>query len=60
MRAGFGCAQIAIAAVAWWFAGSAAGAQTPISFRFNDPEAAQMRQALDVFEQLNPGIKVDM
>ncbi len=60
MRAGFGLAQIAIAGVTWWFFGSAAAAQTTITFRFNDPEAPQMRQALDVFEQRNPGIKVDM
>jgi multiple sugar transport system substrate-binding protein len=60
MRAGFGLAQIAIAAVVWWFVCGVAAAQTTISFRFNDPEAPQMRQALDVFEQLNPGIKVDM
>ncbi len=38
---------------------SAADAQT-ITFRFNDPEAPQMRQALDEFEKLNPGIKVNM
>jgi len=38
---------------------SAAGAQT-ITFRFNDPEAPQMRAALDEFEKLNPGIKVTM
>ncbi len=36
-----------------------ASAQT-ITFRFNDPEAPQMRQALDEFEKQNPGIKVTM
>jgi hypothetical protein len=35
-------------------------ADTKITFRFDDPEAPQMRQALDVFEQQNPGIKLDM
>jgi multiple sugar transport system substrate-binding protein len=34
-------------------------AQT-ITFRFNDPEAPGMRQALDEFEKINPGIKVTM
>lgn len=34
-------------------------AQT-ITFRFNDPEAPQMRAALDEFEKRNPGIKVTM
>ena len=46
--------------ITWLSAGSAAAADTTITFRFNDPEAPQMRQALDVFEQQNPGIKVDM
>jgi ABC-type glycerol-3-phosphate transport system substrate-binding protein len=36
------------------------GCGYPITFRLNDPEAPQMRQALDVFEQQNPGTKVDM
>jgi len=40
-----------------WAAG--AMAQT-ITFRFNDPEAPQMRAALDDFEKANPGIKVEM
>jgi multiple sugar transport system substrate-binding protein len=40
-------------------ASAAALAQT-ITFRFNDPEAPQMRQALDEFEKQNPGIKVTM
>jgi maltose-binding protein MalE len=35
-------------------------ADTTITFRFNDPEALQMREALDVFEQQNAGIKVNM
>jgi multiple sugar transport system substrate-binding protein len=37
-------------------------AQAPvtISFRFNDPEAPQMRAALDAFERANPSIKVNM
>jgi multiple sugar transport system substrate-binding protein len=41
-------------------AASQASAQTTITFRFNDPEAPQMRQALDEFEKLNPDIKVTM
>lgn len=35
-------------------------AQTNITFRFHDAEAAPMRQALDEFEKLNPAIKVTM
>jgi len=37
-------------------------AQSPvtITFRFNDPEAPQMRAALDEFEKANPSIKVNM
>jgi multiple sugar transport system substrate-binding protein len=42
------------------FAGQAALADTTLTFRFNDPEAPEMRKALDVFEQENPGIKVEM
>lgn len=38
----------------------AAQAQTTITFRFHDPEAPQMRQALDEFEKANPDIKVTM
>ena len=50
-----------VAGIAVWLAaGGMAAADTTIIFRFNDPEAPQMRQALDVFEQQNPGIKVDM
>ena len=33
----------------------AALAQKTITFRFNDPEAPQMRAALDEFERRNPG-----
>jgi len=40
--------------------GGAAFAQTTITFRFNDPESAQMRQALDLFEKQNPDIKVTL
>ena len=39
---------------------AAAHAQTTITFRFNDPEAPQMRQALDEFEKANPDIKVTL
>lgn len=35
-------------------------AQTTITFRFNDPESAQIRQALDAFEKQNPDIKVTL
>ena len=38
---------------------SNANAQT-ITFRLNDPEAPQVRAALDEFEKRNPGIKVTM
>ncbi len=34
--------------------------QVTVSFRFNDPEAPQMRAALDEFEKANPSIKVNM
>lgn len=37
-----------------------AQSQVTISFRFNDPEAPQMRAALDEFERANPAIKVNM
>ncbi|MET0607036.1 MAG: sugar ABC transporter substrate-binding protein [Beijerinckiaceae bacterium] len=37
-----------------------AQAQVTITFRFNDPEGPQMRQALDEFERANPDIKVTM
>jgi multiple sugar transport system substrate-binding protein len=53
------------------FVASAAGAalaapavhaqqQVTITFRFNDPEAPQMRSALDEFERANPDVKVTM
>jgi multiple sugar transport system substrate-binding protein len=51
--------RLAVAAVASLIA-SAAAAQTTITFRFHDPEAPQMRAALDEFEKANPGIKVTM
>ena len=60
MRAGFGLGRVAIVALAYCLGAAAAVAESTVSFRFNDPEAPQMRQALDVFEQQNPGIKVDM
>src|SRR5215470_6380270 len=37
-----------------------AQAQVTITFRFNDPEAPQLRAALDEFERANPDIKVTM
>ena len=37
-----------------------AQAQVTITFRFNDPEGPQMRQALNEFEKANPDIKVTM
>lgn len=33
---------------------------TTVTFRFNDPEAPQMRAALDEFERANPAIRVTM
>src|SRR5262249_11910569 len=60
MRAGFGLGRVAVAALACCLGGTTAVAEATVSFRFNDPEAPQMRQALDVFEQQNPGIKVEM
>src|SRR5215813_14827102 len=56
----FGIGRFGVAVFAWLLAAGVAAADTTITFRFNDPEAPQMRQALDVFEQQNPGIKVDM
>ena len=35
-------------------------ADIELVFRFNDPEAKEMREALDVFEKNNPGIKVEL
>ncbi len=50
-----------LAAAAGLALGSGAAlADTTITFRFNDPEAPELRKALDVFEQQNPGIKVEM
>jgi multiple sugar transport system substrate-binding protein len=49
-------------AAAAMLAAPAVHTQTPvtITFRFNDPEAPQMRAALDEFERANPAIKVNM
>ncbi len=52
--------RLGIAAVVFAGLVSLAHAQTTITFRFNDPEAPQMRQALDEFEKANPDIKVTM
>ncbi len=41
-------------------AATAAAQDVNISFRFNDPEAEEMRAALDRFEQENPGVKVEL
>ena len=41
-------------------AATAAAQDVNISFRFNDPEAVEMRAALDQFEQENPGVKVEL
>jgi multiple sugar transport system substrate-binding protein len=49
----------AAAAVAGMLAGSAA-AQTTLTFRFNDTEEKEMREALDRFEKSNPGVKVTL
>ena len=38
----------------------ASAAPVEITFRFNDPEQAEMRAALDSFEKANPGIKVNL
>ncbi|MBW1961113.1 MAG: extracellular solute-binding protein [Deltaproteobacteria bacterium] len=35
-------------------------AKVELSFRFNDAEQKELREALDVFEQQNPGIKVTL
>lgn len=51
MRLGAVLAALLVAGTAW--------AQT-LTFRFNDPEAPQMRAALDEFEKANPGIKVEL
>ena len=39
---------------------AATAADINLSFRFNDPEAEEMRAALDAFEQENPGVKVEL
>ena len=40
--------------------GTAAWADTQLTFRFNDGERKEMRAALDEFEAENPGIKVKL
>ena len=35
-------------------------AEIELSFRFNDAGQKEMRAALDKFEQMNPGIKVEL
>jgi multiple sugar transport system substrate-binding protein len=60
MIPGIAARRFTVAALVWMLAGGVAGADTTITFRFNDPEAPQMRQALDVFEKENPGVKVEM
>ena len=37
-----------------------ASADVELTFRFNDAEQKEMREALDVFEKQNPGIKVSL
>ena len=39
---------------------AAIAADINMSFRFNDPEAEEMRAALDAFEQENPGVEVEL
>ena len=39
---------------------NAALAEIELSFRFNDAGQKEMRAALDKFEQMNPGIKVEL
>ena len=41
-------------------ASSAVAADIELSFRFNDPEAEEMRAALDAFEQENPGVEIEL
>ena len=60
MTARLGISWLMAAALGCLVAGGVAAADITITFRFNDPEAPQMRQALDVFEQRNAGIKFDM
>ncbi|MBI3513793.1 MAG: sugar ABC transporter substrate-binding protein [Proteobacteria bacterium] len=59
MAMGMGRLAAGIAAVVAFGLGTAA-AQTTVTFRFNDPEAPVMRQALDAFEKQHPDIKVTM
>src|SRR5258708_7906187 len=59
MTTGLGRLAAGIAAVVA-FGVATAAAQTTVTFRFNDPEAPVMRQALDEFEKQNPDIKVTM
>ena len=61
MARGAGWRRLVAGAIVGAVAGGAtAVAQTAITFRFNDPEAPQMRQALDEFEKQNPDVKVTM
>ena len=39
---------------------AATAADIEMTFRFNDPEAEEMRAALDAFEQENPGVEVEL
>ena len=41
-------------------AAPALSADVELTFRFNDPEAEEMRAALDAFEQENPGVEVEL
>lgn len=45
---------------AFLFLTSVASAEIELTFRFNDAEHKEMREALDVFESQNPGIKVTL
>jgi multiple sugar transport system substrate-binding protein len=57
MRVGRALLAGLVAVLMTW--GNAASA-TELTFRFNDPEAKQIRAALDVFQQQNPGIHVKL
>ena len=39
---------------------AAAAADIELAFRFNDPEAEEMRAALAAFEEENPGVEVEL
>ena len=52
-------AAIGVVAIACT-APAAVAADINMSFRFNDPEAEEMRAALDAFEQENPGVEVEL